>query len=289
MAKQNKRTFLFSIEWYEVLSEYPEEVRFEVYEAIIRYASTGTTGELKPLSKMAFSFIKKEMDYNSRQYDDKITQRSEAGKKGGAPKGNQNARKASTEQASVELLEDESETSVVEDEQASTSKTSENNQKQANQPKQASTSKTSLIVNDNVIVNDIVLKEKNTKKESECVFSQLESQFEEFRKAYPGRKRGHDTEFGAFKRKHQNWAEIVPLLMPALERINAYNAQMQSRGQWSPQWANLSTWLFQSRWEDELPTTSASATAKQETAVQKPTVQAIDYDEELDAFKSKNR
>ena len=62
--------------------EYPAEVRLEVYDAIIEYAASGTLRELKPLAKMAFSFIKKEIDYNNEKYEETVTKRSEAGKKG---------------------------------------------------------------------------------------------------------------------------------------------------------------------------------------------------------------
>lgn len=62
--------------------EYPSEVRLEVYDAIIRYAASGTLSELKPLAKMAFSFIKKEIDYNNARYEEMIAKRTESGKKG---------------------------------------------------------------------------------------------------------------------------------------------------------------------------------------------------------------
>lgn len=62
--------------------EYPAEVRLEVYDAIIEYAASGKLSELKPLSKMAFSFIKKEIDYNNDRYRETVSKRSEAGKKG---------------------------------------------------------------------------------------------------------------------------------------------------------------------------------------------------------------
>ena len=76
-----KKSFVFNIEWQEVLKEYPPEVRLEVYDAIIEYVASGTLSELKPLSKMAFSFIKKEIDYNNDRYDEIISKRKEAGKK----------------------------------------------------------------------------------------------------------------------------------------------------------------------------------------------------------------
>lgn len=126
--------------------------------------------------------------------------------------------------------------------------------------------------------------EKKDKSENSD-FSKLEQEFEDFRKAYPGRKRGHDTEFQAFKRKHKNWTEIVPLLMPALQRLIEHNEKAQAAGQWTASYANLSTWLYQARWEEELPEVVSSAhTVSQPQTTAAPT----NYDEEVDAFKSKN-
>lgn len=83
MGQEIKRkSFVFNIEWQEVLMDYPPEVRLEVYDAIIEYVASGTLSELKPLAKMAFSFIKKQIDYNNDKYDDIVAKRSEAGKKG---------------------------------------------------------------------------------------------------------------------------------------------------------------------------------------------------------------
>ena len=92
---------------------------------------------------------------------------------------------------------------------------------------------------------------------------ELEQQFEEFRKAYKGRKRGHKEEFENFKKKNQNWREIVPLLMPALQRLEEYNIAAEAAGKWVPQWANLQTWINQRRWTEELPTVSSPANAQQ--------------------------
>lgn len=82
MAKAIKKSFVFNCEWAEVLADYPAEVRLEVYEAVIRYAASGTLTELRPLAKMAFSFIKKEIDYNNQRYDEIVEKRSAAGRKG---------------------------------------------------------------------------------------------------------------------------------------------------------------------------------------------------------------
>ena len=81
----SKRTFVFDLEWAEVLKEYRPEVRHEVYDAIIEYASSGTlSGELKPLAMMAFSFIKRQMDYNRERYESEIEKKREGGRRSAA-------------------------------------------------------------------------------------------------------------------------------------------------------------------------------------------------------------
>lgn len=77
-----RKSFIFNCDWQEVLMEYPAEVRLEVYDAIIEYVASGRLSELKPLAKMAFSFIRKEIDSNNAKYEDTVKKRSEAGKKG---------------------------------------------------------------------------------------------------------------------------------------------------------------------------------------------------------------
>lgn len=75
--------------------DYPPEVRLEVYDAVIEYAESGTLSELRPLAKMAFSFIKKQIDSNKDKYDDIIAKRSEAGKRGMASRYNKDVTKDS--------------------------------------------------------------------------------------------------------------------------------------------------------------------------------------------------
>ena len=96
MGQESRRkSFVFYTEWKEVLVDYPPEVRLEVYDAVIEYAESGTLSELRPLAKMAFSFIKKQIDSNKDKYDDIIAKRSEAGKRGMASRYNKDVTKDS--------------------------------------------------------------------------------------------------------------------------------------------------------------------------------------------------
>jgi hypothetical protein len=84
--ERKPNTFIFDVEWMECLAGYPSEVRLEVYEAIVEYASTGETRELKPIAAAAFRFIKRDMDRNAERYADTVRKRSEAGAQGGRPR-----------------------------------------------------------------------------------------------------------------------------------------------------------------------------------------------------------
>lgn len=99
----------------------------------------------------------------------------------------------------------------------------------------------------NNIIDNIEEKKINKKRESEEVF-------EEFRKAYKGKKRGLTTEFENFKKKYpKSWKEVLPLLMPALQREDEHRKAAKAAGEFVPQWAMLQTWINQSRWEMEYP------------------------------------
>ena len=81
----------------------PEEVREEVRGGIIGYARTGVTPELKPLAKVAFEFVKRDLDRDFQRYQDMVASRSESGKKGAAAKqaNASNAKQSQAKQANA--------------------------------------------------------------------------------------------------------------------------------------------------------------------------------------------
>lgn len=139
MEKTEKKSFVFNLEWMDVLEEFTRDVRLEVLDAIIGYAQTGRVPEMKPLVRMAFAFIRKEMDYNESKYEATRQARAEAGRKGMA------GRWGAAGQAEA----------VPPDSKSGTAITSDNKD---NKVIGAITSdnKDNLYVNDNVNVNDNV-------------------------------------------------------------------------------------------------------------------------------------
>lgn len=99
-----RNSFIFFFTWAEVLSDCTKEVRLDVYDAVIEYAKSGTLPDLKPMSMMAFNFIKKEIDRNNERYDEIVEKRKEAGRKGAEITNRQKSAKT----ASAEFAENES-------------------------------------------------------------------------------------------------------------------------------------------------------------------------------------
>lgn len=79
--------------------------------------------------------------------------------------------------------------------------------------------------------------------------------FDQFRKKYPGTKRGLDTEFKNFQ-KHKDWKEILPKLEELLDgqieqRKQLAELKKKDRNILIPFWQHLKTWINQRSWEQE--------------------------------------
>ncbi len=76
-------------------------------------------------------------------------------------------------------------------------------------------------------------------------------EFEKFRKAYPGTKRGLNEEYNNFQKKHKDWEEVLPLLISALEQQILQRSKDAATGIFVPPWKNLTTWLNQRCWTEQ--------------------------------------
>jgi hypothetical protein len=102
---------------------------------------------------------------------------------------------------------------------------------------------------------EIKVNENNNSDKSEDVKKpdQYKQEFEIFRKAFTGTKNGLDTEFENFTKKNKNYKEIIPLLLPAIQRENDHRAKASELGEFFPISKSLSVWIGKKCWEQELP------------------------------------
>ena len=87
----------FRKQWADAVRILPDEIRLEVYDAIMSYAFSGDGNViLSPAAMVAFAFIKNDIDNDRQRKKDISEKRRMSGSKGGAPKNNKNARKKSS-------------------------------------------------------------------------------------------------------------------------------------------------------------------------------------------------
>lgn len=101
---------------------------------------------------------------------------------------------------------------------------------------------------DSSTINTSSIKEKedksSKKKNNQSSPTDEEHQiFEEFRRAYQGKKRGHDTEFYFFIAQNKDWREVLPKLSLAVTRENVLREQARSLNKFFPEPKNLQTYL----------------------------------------------
>ena len=80
-----------------LIKRLPDESAGILFKALYEYAYSGTIPDLPNVDGIGgiFDLMRAQIDRNNDHYADTVRKRSEAGKKGGAPKGNKNARKQS--------------------------------------------------------------------------------------------------------------------------------------------------------------------------------------------------
>ena len=71
------------------------------------------------------------------------------------------------------------------------------------------------------------------------------------------------AEYQNFRKKHRmTMVQIVPLLVPAIERRAAFYRQCKQSDMWCSQWPHFQTWINNERWTDEMPIRETPAAKK---------------------------
>ena len=69
------KNFSFALKWHEILKSYSDDIRREVYFAVIEYAATGQVIEMQPLARMAFDFIRYEIDEKAQRREARLAKK----------------------------------------------------------------------------------------------------------------------------------------------------------------------------------------------------------------------
>lgn len=89
-----KDSFVLYTKYLDNIQALSMEQRGMLFTSLMLYASGQEPEEMDPVTAMAFSFIKSQMDKDIEKYNETCAKRSEAGKLGGRPKKQGEAKKA---------------------------------------------------------------------------------------------------------------------------------------------------------------------------------------------------
>ena len=89
-SRMDKSSFLIYLDYQEQFDLLTDEEAGRLIKAIIKYEKTGEIPKLDGMLKMAFSFIKTQLDRDREKWKEEKQKRSEAGKRGMAKRWNSN-------------------------------------------------------------------------------------------------------------------------------------------------------------------------------------------------------
>ena len=86
---ENKKSFVIYLDYEEHFNLLSDEELGMLVRTIMEYEKTRKIPQLEGMTKMAFSFIKAQLDRDREKYEKKCQKNRENGAKGGRPKKNQ--------------------------------------------------------------------------------------------------------------------------------------------------------------------------------------------------------
>jgi hypothetical protein len=100
--------------------------------------------------------------------------------------------------------------------------------------------------------NEKLIENENDNEDINESINNYKAEFENFRKLYPGSKRGTDTEFDNLRKKHKDHKAVIPILIDSLNKQIETRIKLKDRAMFVPEWKHLQTWINQRCWEEEI-------------------------------------
>jgi uncharacterized phage protein (TIGR02220 family) len=104
---KKKTSFIIHLDYQTLLEDLSLEDKGMILEAMFCYVKNEPLPKLKPLSKMAFSFIKRQMDYDNEKWVKTCEKRAEAGSRGGLAKASKSSKSKQNKQSLANLADND--------------------------------------------------------------------------------------------------------------------------------------------------------------------------------------
>ena len=239
MIKEPKKPkgFVVFYDYREHLELLTDEERGRLFMALFEYGETGEVPALEGVVRMAFSFMKTQMDRDAAKYSQICQKRSEAGKQGGRPHKTDDA--DSEEEKANGLYENQNKAK-----KANAFSEKQMEAKKANTNTNINT-KTNTNTNINISLSSSF--EEGDIPEEQPKLSPIEIRFAEFWSAYP-RKVGKQHALKAWN-KIKPTADLHSRIIKAIANQKKSDQWCRENGRFIP---NPATWLNGGYWDNEV-------------------------------------
>lgn len=231
-----KKSFMLYYDYREHLALLTDEERGKLLMALLDYAELGEIDELDGAARMAFSFIRAQIDRDDAKYAETIEKRRIAGRQGGRPEKQKVFEESTEKQEKAKKANGFSEkqtkakkADTVTDTDTDTVTDTDIPPKSPTGDKKSKTPK-----------NDALERKKEAKKEKTA-------KFDIFWAAYP-KKTAKPAALNAFLKIDPS-EELLETMLAAIKRQQVSEQWSRENGKYIPYPA---TWLNQQRWGDEI-------------------------------------
>lgn len=242
--EEKRKSFLLYLDYREHFELLDDAGKGRLLMALFEYADSGQIPDLPDMERMAFSFIRKQMDKDNRKWQETKQKRQAAGRAGGIKSS------ASKNGANESMLDFASRDEA---------KSSKSKQSQANEAVNGNVNVNVNVIdppyksppggNDALQAESLTVKTAGgTGKPADHSTTLVKQRFDEFWGEYP-KKTGKGAAEKAWMKIHPD-KKLFEKIMSALRAIKRSDQWRRENGQYIP---NPSTWLNQKRWEDEIP------------------------------------
>ena len=254
-----RKSFILYTDMVNVVRLLTPEQRGNLFLAIFDFADGKEPTFDDAILKIAFESIKLPLLRDNEKYENKAKANAENGKKGGRPR------------KDVDCQVDTEETDDNPKKPVGYSETQKNPKKPKKADSDSDSDSDSVNDSDSDSVSD---KDKDNKENlptnlfgDESLDSgkdeELKAEFDVFRKKYPGNeKKGIDTEWAYFKKKHKDYKTIVPILNDSLDVIIIRRESRKKLKLFVPEWKYFRTWINGRCWEEAFEESEADIQAK---------------------------
>lgn len=247
-----KKSFMLYYDYREHLELLTDEERGRLLMALMDYGERGELPDLDGAARMAFSFIRAQMDRDAAKYAQKCAKNADNGAKGGRPrKATQESKEkpSETEESQTELSETQRFLGITENSERFSEKPKKT-ERLFEKPRKPDTD---TDTETDTETDNYTPPHPSDEGSDAAMRSRMQERFDEFWAAYPKRV-GKAYAFKAWKRIKPT-AELHERIMQALADQKRGEQWLRDNGRYIP---NPATWLNGGYWDNEEMTNHAS-------------------------------